>query len=161
MVNSLVARLREVIPASILDYIGRAPASSEPLSVRLEKQASQQAGFAGLPHKNYEGHAYARLALDVAEAHDAIAWRPIETAPHDAEVLAWYPKHPLDDDGNPTDQTNGGAHAIVRRHSGGGWEEPQWLDASGDWFGDDFCWAAEPTHWKPLGDGPTKDGAHG
>lgn len=84
-------------------------------------------------------------------------WQPIEEAPPGVEVLGWYPKHPLDDDGYPTDAIDGGTSAIVKRHHGGGWEEPQWLDASGDFFGDDFCWAAEPTHWMPLPHGPSQE----
>lgn len=114
--------------------------------------------------RDYEGSPLASRITTAANELDRLhemerrsEWKPIETAPRGEEVLGWYPKHPLDDEGNPTDVTDGGACAIVMRHHGGGWEEPSWLDASGDYFGDDFCWAAVPTHWMPLPNGPKQD----
>lgn len=45
--------------------------------------------------------------------------------------------------------TEGGAQAVTWR-SGNGWVEPDWLEASGSWFGDDYCYASTPTFWMPL-----------
>jgi hypothetical protein len=62
--------------------------------------------------------------------------------------LAWYPKFAYDDDGEITNEIVGGAWGITSWS--GSWDEPEFLNASGDFFGDDFEFAAEPTHWLPL-----------
>ncbi|WP_458760511.1 hypothetical protein ACSVBT_06885 [Afipia sp. TerB] len=73
------------------------------------------------------------------------------------DFLAWYPKLKLDDGGDLTDEVVGGAWGITS-WCGGSWNEPEFLSASGDWFGDDFEFAPEPTHWLPMPkDVPLKD----
>lgn len=98
---------------------------------------------------HYEGFDYRNPVSDV--------WRPFSTAPQDGtHMLAYWPRHPLvededSDDGERMDTTVdlGGLIAVTCRN-GNGWIEPDYLDASGAWFGDDFCYAPEPTHWQPL-----------
>lgn len=60
------------IPAEIADYVSRSPSASEPLPARLLELAGVQAMFASLPHKNYEGHSFARLAMTMREAANAL-----------------------------------------------------------------------------------------
>jgi hypothetical protein len=73
------------------------------------------------------------------------AWQPIETAPKDGmEFLAWFPKLRLNDDGDATDEVVGGHQAIVTCRDGQ-WDEPSWLDASGAYYLDDWCFADMPT----------------
>lgn len=78
-------------------------------------------------------------------------WKPIETAPkeHGAEVLGWFRKVRLDADDNLTDEVIGGAMAQVSRN-GYGWTEPDWLNASGAYFFDDWSFEPEPVLWHPL-----------
>ena len=88
----------------------------------------------------------------------ASQWRPIESAPRDGTpFLAWYPKHCVDDDGESSGEVIGGACAMVACTQGL-WEEPDWLDAHGSYYMDDWCFAEEPTHWMPLPSAPTKEG---
>lgn len=83
--------------------------------------------------------------------HTPQVWQPFETAPKDdTRILAYFPRHPIDDDENMDESIDlGGAQAVTWR-SGNGWVEPDWLDASGSWFGDDYCYAPTPTFWMPL-----------
>jgi Lar family restriction alleviation protein len=78
-------------------------------------------------------------------------WLPIETAPKEqgAEVLGWFRKVKLDEDDNLTDEVVGGAIAQVSRN-GDGWDEPDWLNASGAYFFDDWSFEPEPVLWHPL-----------
>ena len=82
-------------------------------------------------------------------------WRPIGTAPQDGtHILAYWPLHPFDDDGNMNEAVViGGVRAVTFRN-GNGWIEPDYLDATGAWFGDDCCYAPVPTHWLPLPPAP-------
>lgn len=85
-------------------------------------------------------------------------WQPMNTAPkkHGAEVIGWFRKVKLDDDDNLTDEVVGGAMAQISRN-GDGWTEPDWLDASGAYFFDDFSFEPEPVLWHPLPPEPTAD----
>lgn len=64
------------------------------------------------------------------------------------DVLVWYPRVKLDDDGNPTNEVVGGAWCVTQFV--GSWNEPDFLSATGEYFGDDECYASEPTHWLPV-----------
>lgn len=80
----------------------------------------------------------------------APGWRSMESAPMDGtEFLAWFQKHHIDDDGYSTDEVVGGAMAIIS-FTAGSWNEPQWLDAAGAYYMDDWCFAEEPVLWHPL-----------
>jgi hypothetical protein len=85
-------------------------------------------------------------------------WQTIESAPRDGtNFLAYFPRHPLnDDDSMNTSVDLGGAIAVTWR-AGNGWMEPDYLDAIGSWFGDDNCYADSPTHWQPLPPPPGAD----
>jgi hypothetical protein len=82
-------------------------------------------------------------------------WQSIESAPKDGtEFLAWFPKVRLDDDDNMTDEVVGGAMAMTS-FTGGSWNEPDWLDAHGSFYFEDWCFAPEPTHWHALPAAPS------
>lgn len=79
-----------------------------------------------------------------------MSWQPMKTAPKDGtEFLAWFLKLKLDDDDNPTTEVVGGAQAIIS-FTGGSWNEPEWLNAHGSYFMEDWCFADEPALWHPL-----------
>lgn len=65
------------------------------------------------------------------------------------DVLVWWPRVKLDDDGDLTMDVEGG-NWVITRWEGGAWDEPDYFEACGDWFGDDYCYATEPTHWLPC-----------
>lgn len=65
------------------------------------------------------------------------------------DVLVWWPIVKLDDDGDPTNQVEEG-HWVVTQYAGNGWDEPDYMEAMGSFFGDDTCWASKPTHWLPV-----------
>lgn len=80
-------------------------------------------------------------------------WLPIESAPEDGtEIILWWPRHALDDEDNSTDEIVGGACAISSWV--GGWYEPEYISGHGLHMDDDWCYAAEPTHWMPLPKAP-------
>ena len=89
-------------------------------------------------------------------------WQSMASAPKDGtEFLAWFPKHRINEDGDSTDEVVGGAMAIIAYTEANGWDEPQWLDANGAYYMDDWCFADEPTLWHPLPDEPAAPGVKG
>ena len=86
-------------------------------------------------------------------------WQPFSTAPQDGtRVLAYFPRHPFGDDDCMDESIDlGGVQAVTFRN-GSGWIEPDYLDASGAWFGDDYCYAPVPTFWMPLPANPVTTG---
>ena len=84
-------------------------------------------------------------------------WLPFTTAPQDGtRMLAYWPRHPLNDDEEMNDSIDLGGIQAVTFKSGNGWIEPDYLDASGAYFGDDFCYAPAPAFWMPLPADPVK-----
>jgi hypothetical protein len=78
-----------------------------------------------------------------------------DTAPKDGTmILMWWPLVQLDEDGEITDKPVEGhgdwTGAWVPTAWSGGWDEPDWFDAVGEYFGDDYCYAPHPTHWCHL-----------
>lgn len=73
----------------------------------------------------------------------------ISTAPKMTDVLVWWPIVQLDEDGEPTEQVVDGRW-IISEDQGGYWIEPDVMNAIGDHLGDDFTYAAQPSHWMPL-----------
>jgi hypothetical protein len=98
----------------------------------------------------WQGGTYWQVVDEIRRLKTA-QWRPIETAPKEqgSEVLGWFRKVKLDEDDNLTDEVIGGAIAQVSRN-GDGWNEPDWLNASGAYFFDDWSFEPEPVLWHPL-----------
>lgn len=67
-------------------------------------------------------------------------------------VLAWYPRHALDDDtGDLTERVVGGDWVQTEwMGSASGWNEPGRLTECGSYFGDDWVWAQEPEFYLLL-----------
>lgn len=93
------------------------------------------------------------VAGAVVTAIAASGWQPIDTAPGMTDVLVWWPRVKLDDDGDPTDVVTGGG-AFVSERQGNYWIEPDALNAMGDHMGDDETYAENPSHWMPLPPAP-------
>ncbi|MFN7093264.1 MAG: hypothetical protein ACK4P4_22265 [Allorhizobium sp.] len=82
------------------------------------------------------------------EAH-LMGPQDISTAPKMTDVLVWWPIVQLDDDGEPTEEVVDGRW-IISEDQGAYWIEPDVMNAIGDHLGDDFTYAAQPSHWMPL-----------
>lgn len=88
-------------------------------------------------------------------------WKPIDTCPRELmRALLFWPAYRLDDDGQLTEELYGKglvgiAHRTIPGHA---WEEvePE-LAATGGYFGDDYEFG-EPTHWRPVPNGPHEVG---
>lgn len=101
-----------------------------------------------------------RLSGQVAQAVEPLmveaagAWHPIVSAPDDGSlILVWWPTVRLsedDPDTVPTELTGEGAITTTRRYSADRFEEPDFVGATGEWFGDDHEYAAMPSHWRHL-----------
>jgi hypothetical protein len=67
--------------------------------------------------------------------------------------ITYWPMMALDEDGDMTTEIVGGRQHIVDYEAlgaGGSFEDPDCADACGDWFGDDYCYAQQPSHWAPC-----------
>lgn len=93
----------------------------------------------------------ASVIAALAELAMGNGWEPIETASKDGtEVLAYWPKMTLDEDGNLSGEVSSApGHIGVSCNLHGGWEPDNVTEASGAWFDDDFEFG-EPTHWRAL-----------
>ncbi|MEM8973635.1 MAG: hypothetical protein AAGD43_16375 [Pseudomonadota bacterium] len=80
-------------------------------------------------------------------------WRSVADDPPTpgVEVLAYYPRHKLTDDGDFGEIVPGrGARCVVTAEPDGGWDEPEWLNFHGDYFGNDYSFAPKPALWAEL-----------
>lgn len=81
-----------------------------------------------------------------------------DSIPRDGtQILAWWPMLKLDEYGDLTTELVDGdiKGSWVPTQWEGGWAEPDWFEATGGFFGDDYEYAPEPTHWSPLPATPT------
>lgn len=77
-------------------------------------------------------------------------WKTIETAPKKGYILVAWPAFKLDIDGNLTSRPAGKPFiGVARVCEDGSWDEPEAMNAVGDYYGDDFEYG-DPTHWMPL-----------
>lgn len=82
-------------------------------------------------------------------------WLPIEMAPKDStRILVSWPMREMDEDGFPVGPITS-RHTLLTERNGGGWLEPDVLNASGSWFGDEDCFTAAPDLWQPLPNPPS------
>lgn len=90
------------------------------------------------------------VLLDLAERCSAAISSDMNAAKKiKGDVLVWWPIVKTDDDDNLTTEVDGGCW-IVSRYENGAWDEPDFLEAIGPFFGDGTCYASEPTHWLPA-----------
>ena len=121
------------------------------LAERLIDHVQQMAshGFVG------GAGAWNRVSNDILAAAEALKARPI-TSPPKGLVLAYWPRMKLDDEGCETDERLPGEW-WPSKFLGDYWQGPEWMewmDAYGTYFGDEYVWAHEPTHWMPRPDHP-------
>jgi hypothetical protein len=121
----------------------RAEALAKALQALLSEQDENQG------HATCATYDSARAALEAYRSQPD-GWQDISTAPKDGTpFLAWFPKVRLDEDDEPTDEVIGGAQALVSCLNDM-WSEPDWLDAHGAYYFEDWCFADVPTVWQPL-----------
>lgn len=85
------------------------------------------------------------------QAYEAAKWQPIETCPKQGKILAYWPAVLLDEDGLQTSTPADVEGFIgVASWDGGYFSEPETLNAVGDYFGDDWEYSSQPTHWQLL-----------
>ena len=116
-----------------------------PLADRLRNHVQEMAahGFVG------GAAAWNRVSNDMLIAADMVtAPAPISTAPR-RQVLAYWPRLKLDENDCTTAERLPGTW-YPSEFNGQQWEGPEWMDAAGSYFGDDWVWADEPTHWLPV-----------
>lgn len=119
------------------------------LAYQLTNELRSHYGF-----KN--GNPVYRALRKIAQAAAKPVWRPIETAPKDStRILASWPCHPFDDDGDMDESKVIAREEAVTFWSGGHWVEPDHLDAHGARFDEEFCYAPVPSHWMPLPSAPS------
>ena len=84
--------------------------------------------------------------------------KPLRDCHGSMRCITYWPLHALHDDGYMTDRVVGGRQHIVDYTACGGdhgrFEDPDTAEAVGDWFGDDHCYAGQPSHWMPIGLNP-------
>lgn len=77
--------------------------------------------------------------------------KPLPDNVHGHKVcITYWPFLALDDDGDPTEEICGGVQHIcwyTAVGNGGHFEDPDNADAHGSYFGDDYCYADQPSHW--------------
>lgn len=91
----------------------------------------------------------AAIAANPSPQSNTTGPQDISTAPKMTDVLVWWPIVQLDEDGEPTEKVVDGRW-IISEDQGGYWIEPDVMNAIGDHLGDDFTYAAQPSHWMPL-----------
>lgn len=110
-------------------------------------------------HRGPEMPAEWSAALQGGDAEKSEGWLPISSAPKDGtHILVSWPMRLMDDEGAPTGDITR-RDTLVTWMNGGAWIEPDYLGASGDWYGDDDCYAADPDLWMPLPAAPSTQGA--
>jgi len=93
---------------------------------------------------------FAWQAICARSASRQEGWQPIETAPKDGtHILVSWPMRQMDDEDMPTGPVTR-RDTLVTWMNGDSWIEPDYLGASGAWFGDEDCYAADPDLWMPL-----------
>jgi hypothetical protein len=99
----------------------------------------------------WQGWKAGRAALSASKQD---GWQPISTAPKDGtHILVSWPMRLMDDEGAPTGEITR-RDTLVTWMNGNAWIEPDYLGASGEWYGDDDCYAADPDFWMPLPPAP-------
>lgn len=87
----------------------------------------------------------------MAEWFEAEKLKPMADNTHGSMwCITYWPMHAIDDDGNMTATIVGGRQHIVRYETvgnGGRFDDPAAAEACGEWFGDDYCYAEQPSHW--------------
>ena len=71
--------------------------------------------------------------------------------------ITFWPLHALDEDDAITDTIVGGVQHIVDYFTvgnGGRFEDPDSADAVGSYFGADYCYAEQPSHWTECSANP-------
>jgi hypothetical protein len=93
---------------------------------------------------------FAWQALCARSASRQEGWQTIETAPKDGtHILVSWPMRQMDDEDMPTGPITR-RDTLVTWMNGDAWIEPDYLNASGAWYGDEDCYAADPDLWMPI-----------